>query len=62
MIMGDLTVYTTLLAKCKSTWHLNSLLQDAVMKIAKMSKVPLDFITNVLDEARRIKPVTVRRI
>jgi len=61
--IGELqSAFTTLLAKCKNTWHLNSLLQDAVMKIAKMSKVPLDFIANVLDEARRIKPATVRRI
>jgi hypothetical protein len=31
------------------------------MKIAKTCKVPLDFITNVLGEAQRIKPA-VRRI
>lgn len=51
----------TLLAKSKQIWHLNGLLQEAVLKIAKMSKVPLDFIMNVLGEARRIK-VPVRKI
>jgi len=60
--IGELqSAFTTLLAKCKETWHLNNILQESVMRIAKLSKVPLDFITNVLLEARRIKPA-VRRI
>ena len=55
------SAFATLLASCKDTWHLNSLRQEAVMKIAEVSKVPLDFITNVLLEASRIKPA-VRRL
>jgi hypothetical protein len=54
------TVCVTL-SNCKTTWYLNSLLQDAVIKIAKLCKVPMDFITNVLGEAQRLKPA-VRRI
>ena len=54
------SAFATLLAKCKDAWHLNGLIQEAVMKIAKMSKVPLDFITNVLGEARRIKSAAHR--
>ena len=50
----------TLLAKCKDAWHLNGLIQEAVIKIAKMSKVPMDFINNVLGEARRIKQAAHR--
>ncbi len=56
------SAFTTLLAKCKDAWYLNGLLQEAVMKIAKICKVPLDFIMNVLGEARRVKPVVVRRL
>jgi len=56
------SAFATLLAKCKDAWYLNSLLQEAVMKIAKICKVPLDFIVNVLGEARRVKPVVVRRL
>jgi len=60
--IGELqSAFTTLLANCKNTWHLNSLLQEAVMKIAEISKVPLDYIANVLGEARRLKPA-VRKI
>ena len=56
--IGELqSAFTTLLAKCKESWHLNNILQESVMQIAKLSKVPLDFITNVLLEARRVKPV-----
>ena len=55
------SAFATLLANCKATWYLSSLLQNAVMNIAKLCKVPLNFITNVLDEAQRVKPV-VRRI
>jgi hypothetical protein len=55
------SAFATLLAKCKNAWYFNSLLQEAVMKIAKMSKVPLDFITNVLGEAQRLKSA-VRRL
>ena len=56
------SAFATLLAKCKDAWYMNSLLQEAVMKIAKICKVPLDFIMNVLGEARRVKPVVVRRL
>jgi len=60
--IGELqSAFTTLLAKCKESWHLSDVLQESVMRIAKLSKVPLDFITNVLFEARRVKP-EVRRI
>ena len=55
------SAFATLLANCKTTWYLGSLIQDAVFKIAKICKVPLDFITNVLGEAQRVKPA-VRRI
>ena len=55
------SAFATLLANCKATWYLSSLLQEAVIKIAKICKVPLDFITNVLGEAQRVKPA-VRRI
>ncbi|MDD5509908.1 MAG: hypothetical protein PHI12_03735 [Dehalococcoidales bacterium] len=60
--IGELqSAFTTLLAKCKESWHLNNVLQESVMQIAKLSKVPLDFIANVLFEARRVKP-SIRRI
>jgi hypothetical protein len=55
------SAFATLLANCKTTWYLGSLIQDAVLKSAKICKVPLDFITNVLGEAQRVKPA-VRRI
>ncbi|MFC1938598.1 hypothetical protein ACFLWM_00360 [Chloroflexota bacterium] len=54
------SAFTTLLAKCKDAWYLNRLLQDAVMGIAKKSKVPLEFVANVLSEARRTKSITPR--
>lgn len=54
------SAFATLLANCKNTWHLNSLLQEAVIKTAKICKVPLDFITNVLGEAQRVKPAARR--
>ena len=61
--IGELqSAFATLLANCKATWYLNSLLREAVMKIAKMCQVPLDFISNVLGEAQRVKPAVVRRI
>ncbi|MBA7607043.1 hypothetical protein ES703_14195 [subsurface metagenome] len=56
------SAFATLLAHCKQAWHLNGLLQEAVLNIAKICKVPLDFIMNVLGEARRVKPVAVRRL
>ena len=60
--IGELqSAFATLLANSKATWYLNSLLHEAVMKIAEICKVPLDFITNVLEEARRLKPA-VRKI
>jgi len=56
------SAFATLLAHCKQAWYLTGLLQEAVMNIAKICKVPLDFIMNVLGEARRVKPVVVRRL
>ncbi len=56
------SAFATLLASCKATSYMSSLLQDAVMKIAQMSKVPLDFINNVLVASQRVKPAVVRRI
>jgi hypothetical protein len=55
------SAFATLLANCKATWYLNNLLQEAIMRIAKICKIPLEFITNVLVEAQRVKPA-VRRI
>jgi DNA-directed RNA polymerase specialized sigma24 family protein len=54
------SAFATLLAKCRDAWYLNGLLQEAVLKIAKICKVPLDFIANVLGEARRAKLAAVR--
>ena len=54
------SAFTTLLANCKDAWYLNRLLQDAVMRIAKKSKVPLEFVANVLSEARRTKSMAPR--
>jgi len=57
--IGELqSAFTTLLANSKNTWHLNSVLQEAVLEIAKTTKMPMDVIVNVLGEARRIKPDT----
>ena len=50
------SAFTTLLAKCKDAWLLNSLLKEAVLKMAKRSRVPMQFVANVLDEAQRSKP------
>jgi len=55
------SAFATLLAHTKQAWHLTGLLQAVVMKLAEICKVPLDFIMNVLGEARRVKPVVVRR-
>ncbi|MBN1862030.1 MAG: hypothetical protein JW790_00080 [Dehalococcoidales bacterium] len=61
--LGELqSAFATLLASCKATSYMSSLLQDAVMKIAKLSQVPLDFISNVLGAAQRVKPAVVRRM
>jgi len=58
--IGELqSAFTTLLANSKNTWHLNSVLQEAVLEIAKTTKIPMDVIVNVLGEARRIKPDTI---
>jgi len=59
--IGELqSAFATLLVNSKNTWHLNSILKDAVMNIAKTCKLPLDFITNVLGEAQRLKPLARR--
>jgi len=50
------SAFASLLAKCKDSWHLSDVMQESVMQIARLSKVPLDFITNVLFEARKGKP------
>jgi len=55
------SAFATLLAHTKQAWHLTGLLQGVVVKLAEICKVPLDFIMNVLGEARRVKPVVVRR-
>jgi DNA-directed RNA polymerase specialized sigma24 family protein len=55
------SAFATLLAHTKQAWHLTGLLQGTVMKLAEICKVPVDFIMNVLGEARRIKPVVVRK-
>ncbi len=55
------SAFATLLAHSKQAWHLNGLLQDVVLNIAKICKVPLDFIMNVLGEARRVKPEVAHR-
>jgi len=55
------SAFATLLAHTKQAWHLTGLLQGAVMKLAEICKVPVDFIMNVLGEARRMKPVAVRK-
>jgi DNA-directed RNA polymerase specialized sigma24 family protein len=54
------SAFATLLAKCKDAWLLNRLLQEAVMRIAKRSRIPVEFVTNVLGEARRAKAATRR--
>ena len=55
------SAFATLLAHTKQAWLLTGLLQGAVMKLAEICKVPVDFIMNVLGEARRMKPVAVRK-
>lgn len=55
------SAFATLLAVAKDAWRLNGLLQEAVLKIAKICEVPADFIMNVLSEARRIKPAFARK-
>ncbi len=54
------SAFTNLLAHAKNTWHLNGVLQASVLKIAKICEVPLEFIMNVLDEARRVKPAMLK--
>ncbi|MCD6452708.1 MAG: hypothetical protein J7K77_00180 [Dehalococcoidales bacterium] len=54
------SAFITLLASCKPAWHLVNLLREVVMKLAKISQLPLDFIANVLDEAQRAKSVARR--
>lgn len=59
--IGELqSAFTTLLANSKNTWHLNSVLQESVLKLAKITKMPVDVIVNILGEARRIKTDTVK--
>jgi len=54
------SAFATLLAKCKDAWLLNSLLREAVMRLAKKSRVPLEFVGNVLGESQRTKPAACR--
>jgi len=54
------SAFATLLAKCKDAWLLNRLLQEAVIRIAKKSRIPVEFVANVLGEARRAKAATRR--
>ena len=55
------SAFASLLAAAKNAWHLNGLLQEAVLRFAKICEVPADFILNVLGEARRIKPAFLHR-
>ena len=55
------SAFASLLAAAKNAWHLNGLLQEAVLRFAKICEVPADFIMNVLGEARRVRPIFVRR-
>ena len=54
------SAFATPLAKYKYAWRLNSLLQEAVMRLAKRSRIPVEFVANVLGEARRAKAATRR--
>ena len=57
--IGELqSAFTTLLATSKNTWHLNSVLREAVLKIAKTTKMPMDIIVNVMGEASRTESDT----
>ena len=59
--LGELqSAFATLLANSKPTWYLSSLLREAVINIAKLCKVPLEFINNVVGEAQRAKPMARR--
>jgi hypothetical protein len=54
------SAFATLLANSKPHWYLSNRLTEAVMNIARICKLPLDFITNVLGEAQRVKPAPRR--
>lgn len=54
------SAFATLLAKCKDAGLLNSLLREAVMRMAKRSRIPVEFVANVLSEARQTRPATRR--
>ncbi len=54
------SAFASLLAAAKNTWHLNGMLQGAVLGIAKICEVPADFILNVLGEARRMGPTMLK--
>ena len=57
--IGELqSAFTSLLANSKNTWHLNSVLREAVLKIAKTTKMPMDVIANVMGEASRTESDT----
>jgi len=54
------SAFATLLATSKPHWYLSNRLTEDVMNIARICKLPLDFITNVLGQAQRVKPATRR--
>jgi hypothetical protein len=54
------SAFATLLTNCKAAQYLGSFLQDVIIKTAKVCNLPIDFITNFLGEAQRIKPALRR--
>ena len=52
--------FASIIADAKETWRLNGLFQDTMLKAAEMSKLPQDFITNVLAEAQHIHAVKLK--
>jgi hypothetical protein len=48
------SAFASILADAKETFHLNGLFRDAILKGAESSKLPANFIENVMAEAERI--------
>ena len=46
--------FASTLAEAKELWQLNGLFQETVLKMAEISGVPKDFITNVLAQAQQM--------
>jgi hypothetical protein len=49
------SAFASILADAKETFHLNGLFRDAILKGAESSKLPVNFIENVMAEAERIQ-------